>query len=121
MNEHGFDEARLWETLGGIRADVSTIKSNQSTLFSKVDTLATNGCAIGTNQSKELQRHAERLVAIEQGSRVDEQGNMIMGDSISARVSRKHVMVAAGAGAGAGGAFLLLQMLLDFFLKIHAK
>lgn len=115
------DEARLFQLLGNIEADVSTIKTNQTTLFNKLDDLTKNGCAIGAEHTNDLKRHDGRLTALEQGSRVDADGNLVLGDSIPARTSRRHVLVAAGAGAGAGGAFLLLQMVLDFFLKMHGK
>jgi len=121
MGNSDFDEARLWQILGGIQADVATVKENQRVQFTKLDTLATKGCAVGEEQTKVLEKQDERITNLEQGSRVDDKGNVILGDSILARTSRRHVLVAAGAGAGAGGVFLLLQTVLDFFLKLHGK
>ena len=121
MGGDQFDEARLWQILGGIQADVATIKTNQTTIFGKIDGIARDGCAKGVEHDKDLKRHEDRLTAMEQGARVDADGAVIQGDSIPARTSRRHVLVAAGAGAGAGGAFLLLQMVFDFLLKLHAK
>jgi hypothetical protein len=113
-----FDQARLWQTLGGIQADLSTIKSNQSTLFCKVDDLVRKGCAVGEEHSKDLARQGDRITYLEQIAS-NEAATAIPGQPLRLTHQRKSLLIAASVGGGGAGIILLIQAILDFLLKIH--